>query len=220
MGLGSQLYSNEDPQSAMTGTANFKDDDLNWLFPKYLEALKIVICPATQNIIRGLHQIPPVEGGAGRGVNQTGLSYEDRLHGNHFSLVDLQNNARDKSAGPGTSYEVAGFFDSEVKAIRKTQNSMTDYTLTASAPNSKYSFRGRVVGPADAWLIYDADDRDLRLGALKANDDYPDAGDNHGTDGGNVAFGDGHAEWVPRDQYVDSYIRGSDRQHPAQSVLD
>lgn len=219
MGLGSQLYSNDDAQSAMTGTANFRDDDLNWLFPKYLNSLKLVICPATENLIRDMRRMPPEESGAARRSNLTEVPYEDRLHGNHFSLVDLQNNAPGKAAWPGTSYEVAGFFDSEVKTIRKTQSSMANYTLTAAAPNARYNFRGRIVGPADAWLIYDADDRDLRRGRLKATEDYPDPGDNHGTDGGNVAFGDGHAEWVPREQYIDSYIRGSDRPHPAGNLL-
>jgi prepilin-type processing-associated H-X9-DG protein len=43
--------------------------------------------------------------------------------------------------------------------------------------------------------------------------DFPDPGDNHGAEGGNIVFGDGHAEWVPRKRYVGSFIRGTDEVH-------
>ena len=36
MGLGSQLYAEEDSKNALSGTANYSDDDMNWLFPLYL----------------------------------------------------------------------------------------------------------------------------------------------------------------------------------------
>ena len=44
-------------------------------------------------------------------------------------------------------------------------------------------------------------------------EDFPDPGDNHGVEGGNVVFCDGHAEWVPRNKYVGSFIRGNDEAH-------
>src|SRR5438309_1254039 len=36
MGTGSQLYADDDEKKALTGVANFGDDDLNWLYPKYI----------------------------------------------------------------------------------------------------------------------------------------------------------------------------------------
>jgi prepilin-type N-terminal cleavage/methylation domain-containing protein len=49
MGTGSQLYADDDEKHALTGVGNFGDDDMNWLFPKYVSALKTFICPSTKN---------------------------------------------------------------------------------------------------------------------------------------------------------------------------
>jgi prepilin-type N-terminal cleavage/methylation domain-containing protein len=51
MGIGSQLYADEDPQTALCGTCNYADDDLNWLYPAYVPGLKTFICPSTQHYI-------------------------------------------------------------------------------------------------------------------------------------------------------------------------
>src|SRR3954464_11989376 len=46
MGIGSQLYADEDSQGALTGVANYSDDDMNWLFPNYVPNSKSFICPS------------------------------------------------------------------------------------------------------------------------------------------------------------------------------
>ena len=51
MGLGSQMYGDDDDSHALTGVCNFGDDDLNWLFPQYVSNLKTFICPATHHSI-------------------------------------------------------------------------------------------------------------------------------------------------------------------------
>src|SRR5688500_2818383 len=38
MNIGSQLYADDDDLRAFSGVANFKEDDLNWLFP-YVSSL-------------------------------------------------------------------------------------------------------------------------------------------------------------------------------------
>ena len=54
--------------------------------------------------------------------------------------------------------------------------------------------RGTVPGPTQTWLMVDADSLFSTLpGSIN---DYPDAGDNHGADGHNALFADGHSEWV------------------------
>src|SRR3954471_19617351 len=51
MALGSMKYADEDVKHACSGVANFKEDDLNWLFPVYIPSLKSCICPSTLNHI-------------------------------------------------------------------------------------------------------------------------------------------------------------------------
>ncbi|MEI9962460.1 MAG: hypothetical protein WDM76_15455 [Limisphaerales bacterium] len=53
---------------------------------------------------------------------------------------------------------------------------------------------GFVAGPSQTWLQVDSDK--LLAGYPGAINDYPDPGDNHGAEGANANFADGHAEWV------------------------
>src|SRR5258708_4259659 len=52
MAIGSQMYADEDPRTALTGVGNYGDDDLNWLYPNYVKNIKSFICPATLNVVR------------------------------------------------------------------------------------------------------------------------------------------------------------------------
>ena len=76
------------------------------------------------------------------------------------------------------------------------------------------NFRGQRASPSDIWIIYDADDAGAGDPTRK-NGDYPDTGDNHGTEGGNVVFCDGHAAFVKQNKYLESFFRGTDEYHPA-----
>ena len=66
-----------------------------------------------------------------------------------------------------------------------------------------------MVGPADIWIIYDADDPGNNDPNRQWND-YPEAGDNHGVAGANVTFVDGHVEFVSQKNYLRSWFRGTD----------
>ena len=76
-----------------------------------------------------------------------------------------------------------------------------------------YASAGQYIGPADIWIIYDADDR-YSTDPTRLNDNYPDRGDNHGTAGANVVFCDGHAQWIKQRDYLRSFILGTDEYHP------
>jgi prepilin-type N-terminal cleavage/methylation domain-containing protein/prepilin-type processing-associated H-X9-DG protein len=227
MGLGSQMYADDDAKSALTGVITYADDDLNWLFhPQYVSNLKSFVCPSTRNVVTNdfINLLPNYQGPVGPGNSGVPL-YTDRMHGNTRFLQSLQDNADGKDAignvlnpDGGHSYEVAGFFCgangltvNDSTNIRKTQRSVNSHTYkNGTQGGGRYNFSG-VVGPANAWVIYDADDPGP--GGGRPNGDFPDKGDNHGAEGGNVVFGDGHAQWVPRKRYVGSFIRGTDEVH-------
>ena len=54
MGIGSQVYADDDENHALTGVCNFVDDDLNWLYPQYVPNLKSFICPTTHHSISNI----------------------------------------------------------------------------------------------------------------------------------------------------------------------
>ena len=41
MGIGSQMFADEDSKHALSGTMNYSDDDMNWLFPSYIPQLAV-----------------------------------------------------------------------------------------------------------------------------------------------------------------------------------
>lgn len=129
MGLGSQMYADDDKKAALSNTASIADDDLNWLYPVLIPSSKSYICPSTQNYIRTNILSPG-------------------------KLLDLADNATSKS-GPGHSYEVFGYFrGNKSTLLQKTQNSVRSYAHL----NNAFELKGVVAGPAAIWLILDSDD--------------------------------------------------------------
>jgi prepilin-type N-terminal cleavage/methylation domain-containing protein/prepilin-type processing-associated H-X9-DG protein len=229
MALGSQQYADDDSKHALNGAASYSSDDLNWLYPTYVPALKSFVCPGTRNETTNdyVNLLPNDQGP--ESPNTTGVFlYQDRLHDNPRYCKSLVNNSAQGRIGtlamvpPGqmgcTSYEVAGFFCgangttvNDTTNVRKTQTSVMSHVYCTPQAGTKYNFIGQHTSASDTWIIYDADD----AGGTpdRPNEDFPDPGDNHGADGGNIVFADGHAAWVPRKLYVGSFIRGCDEVH-------
>jgi len=218
MGIGSQLYGDDDTQKALSGVVNYADDDLNWLYSQYVSGLKSFQCPSTRNMVSDRSSQVIGSGPNGPLVTGVPFSYEERLHGNTRYVIDLINNGPGREGTNGHSYEVAGFFagqngtvSTSVINVRKTQNSVNNHTYRTPQAGGRYNYLGRRATASQVWVIYDADDA---AGGNRPNEDFPDPGDNHGSDGGNVVFADGHAEWVPQKKYVGSFILGTDENHP------
>ena len=223
MGLGSQMYADDDSKNALTGVINYADDDLNWLYPQYFPNVKGFICPSTRNSVNPasvVNLLPGDPGPFGSALNNSGVVlYTDRMHGNTRWLRDLLNNASGRTATNGHSYEVAGFFAGQNGNTiggpygineRKTQQTVASRIYRTPQAGTRYNYIGQKASPSDVWLIYDADDA---AGGDRPNEDFPDPGDNHGIEGGNIVYADGHAGWVPRKLYVGSFIRGTDEVH-------
>lgn len=224
LGLGTQLYADDDKSKAFTGVANWGDDDLNWLFPQYNSNLKSYVCPSTKNRVRDVPKLAVLPNYIGAPtitfiVDGTPKFYTDRVHGQDTYLQDLQDNSPAGREGTTQhSYELAGFFRGQNNSstagqmnTRKTQNTVTSYTYRQGQASPKYNFVGQRASPSDVWLIYDADDPDGS--GSRPNQDYPDPGDNHGVEGANVIFADGHAEWVSQKRYIRSFVLGTDELH-------
>ena len=174
--LGHMMYSH-DNNGALTGTTQYFDDNVNWLYRDYAKNINSFICPNTQNYIRITNTRPAADG--------------------QIELIDLINMALNKTARPGHSYENFGWWQTPnefplsnppLTGTRKTESRVNNYTK--QKVSTLYP-RGAKVSPTQIWLQVDADN--LSGGSL---DDYPDETNNHGKEGSNVSFVDGHAEWV------------------------
>lgn len=219
MAVGSILFAGDDSAGALTGAYNYGDDDLNWLY-LILKSTKIFVCSSTKNEIftTGFNKVIPITSGTvwwgdPLALNQSGVAtYFERSHLDSTVLNDLTDNAKGREGPSGSSYEVAGYFNGTATAYtRKTEKTVSSYTAKVAQFGVAV---GDHIGPSDAWIIYDADDKDA-ADPTRKNEDYPDAGDNHGVDGGNVVFCDGHAQWVPRKDYLHSWALGTDEAHGA-----
>jgi len=177
MDLASQLFSGESDGSAFAGTTNDWDDNINWIYPAYLSSKNILICPNTKNQIR------------------ESLKIESNCDSS--AIIDLLDNAADRNSY-GTSYETFGFMSKgtgrksvfeicdqniEVEGVRKTVNSVSSH------PRSfKYEGMLEASGPSEIWIFLDGND--------SSTSNFPNEEGNHQAFGVNVAFVDGHVEWV------------------------
>jgi prepilin-type N-terminal cleavage/methylation domain-containing protein len=108
-------------------------------------------------------------------------------------VTDLINNAPNgRLAGNGHSYETLGIIYNE----RKTENVVNTWVLKRATGHI-----GERPGPSAIWLMMDADDGQPPGPGAYGN--YPDKADNHGADGAQVNFADGHAEWISRKKFID-----------------
>lgn len=109
------------------------------------------------------------------------------------TVAHLKNNDENGAFGQGGghSYEVWAYYH---------QGTYPDGTRYAQHTLKTYKNTRR---PQQIFLFIDADE-----GATSANEgNWPDARDNHGDAGGNVAFCDGHVEFAPKGRrYLEVYI--------------
>jgi len=106
------------------------------------------------------------------------------------AIVDLMDNAG-TTKSPGHSYEVFGVFGTYTG--KKTERSVANFTLKVYTGHV-----GEQPGPSQIFLLTDGDD----TAAQGDNNNWPDPVDNHGADGANFTFCDGHSEFVQRSRYL------------------
>jgi prepilin-type N-terminal cleavage/methylation domain-containing protein/prepilin-type processing-associated H-X9-DG protein len=192
LGLGCFMYAGDDAKGAFMAMTNYAEDNLNFLYPNPISSPGTFVCPSTRN-----HVDPDAT-----------MVYEGKT-----ILRDLADFAKGatgayaKDATRGHSYESFAFMGPS--KVQKTESSVNSYTHRYNA----FGLRGVAPGPTAIWLMVDADD--LVAGGARNYNDYPDAINNHGADGANANFCDGHAEWVPQKRYIQTYETAQDENRTA-----
>jgi prepilin-type N-terminal cleavage/methylation domain-containing protein/prepilin-type processing-associated H-X9-DG protein len=192
MGLGSLLYSDDNSSqefsrswSTFLNPPDWKgaeaDDDLNWLYPRYITNPDVFVCPSTRNFISLTNNSQMNVGGA------TVIQYKDL----EFKAVNTSDRTKDNSA-EGHSYEVFGSFHNGPTFTRKTQKSVLNFSHVNVLV-------GTVAGPSGTWIFMDQ--MEPHPTQNWPHENWPNPYNNHGVDGGNVTFCDGHAEWIRKDKW-------------------
>jgi prepilin-type N-terminal cleavage/methylation domain-containing protein/prepilin-type processing-associated H-X9-DG protein len=197
MSLGSMMYAEDDSQGRLTGTLQTTpngqqgDDDLNWLYgfggssQSYIRVVKTFVCPSTRNNVDPNKQYD---------VLYNGVVLR--------KLRDLDNNASSRDSTNGHSYEVFGCWHNSPTFPRKTTRSVLTYA------HQKGDLAGTVAGPCQTFIIIDNMEPHDAKGWPWEN--WPNPFDGHGKDGGNVAFADGHAEWIGKNRWNYRYELSED----------
>jgi prepilin-type N-terminal cleavage/methylation domain-containing protein/prepilin-type processing-associated H-X9-DG protein len=190
--LASIMYSDDDPKGNFSNTADDGDDDQSWAYA-YVKNVNSYICPSTQNFIRtNIYRNPKTL---------------------EVSLYDLTYYAGSKLHVPGSSYEVFGYWgyssSTSYPTARKTRANVLSwvYRYPSSYPYNK-GWLGSPANPGRACMFLDGDS-----GYAGTRNNIPDPVDNHGKDGGNVSFCDGHAEFVsarPESKYIQMIYLATD----------
>ncbi len=192
------------------------EDNISWLFPDYISDYNVAICPSTRNRIR-----PDLTLSQDLGQDAIALYARDFIRDTFFAARD-----RDDSSG-GHSYEVRSWFYA---------GKYLDGTVIAAPPNSSVGDQlgwsrtdapelfdlhtrntvktaANVNFPERCYLTIDNDNDQSVVPGIGRPDginNWPDPWNNHGNEGFNVSFVDGHASFFKSDarlvrMYLDTY---------------
>jgi prepilin-type N-terminal cleavage/methylation domain-containing protein len=184
MGMSNFMYAQDNNGNLSGNSQSYYDDNLNWMYHAYAKDPKVFVCPSTKNQVR---TVPPFILAGGDlfdltylrpNKNSPGYSYEN------FSWW------RRLSTGPVEQLDGTGLIQQ-----RKTESRVLSRAHVSVTDN--LNMKGMVAGPSRTWLTLDGD----ALAEATPNttlypNDYPSVNDNHGADGANANFCDGHAQWV------------------------
>ena len=183
MGLGNFMYAQDFNGNLAGASKSYYDDNLNWMYQNYAKSLKLFVCPSTKNSVRpdlapngevkDLQVLAPDK-------DSIGYSYENFLWWRYEGPAKAGYG--DESTG-----SAAGLSANQARKTEFRVSSRKHYS------NEGLGIKGLVAGPSRTWLTLDGDNR---FNLKNTANNYPDKSDNHGAEGANANFCDGHAEWV------------------------
>ena len=192
--LGSLMYADDNTKGQFAPTKDPSDDDQTWLYKDYVASVNSFVCPSTQNFIRDSWVPNPPPSGP-------------------LVLRDLRIYAGNKTYIPGSSYELFAWWGDlgkqpPVPAPKTRDNVLTWVYQFDSIYPYNTGYKGMVAGASRACLFLDGDS-----GYLGSRGNIPDPIDNHGADGSNISFCDGHAEFVsarPESKFISTIFLATD----------
>jgi prepilin-type N-terminal cleavage/methylation domain-containing protein/prepilin-type processing-associated H-X9-DG protein len=224
LALAAASYSNDNAKGCFVPAFFDWEDNIGWLFPEYISDYHVAICPSTRNMIRPDYMLSDE-----LGSNATDLYGRDFIRDTFFAARD-----KDDDSG-GHSYEVRAWF-----TAGKYLDGSLVYTPPGVSVASQLGWKADPNDPndplqqaaqlfsrnvlktqakvifADKCYLFIDNDNDQSvvpgIGRPDGINNWPDPWNNHGTDGYNISYVDGHAAFAKADAsgklirvYLDSY---------------
>ena len=212
IGIANMLYADEDSRGSFSPRIGPDNDVLSssvhWLYLHYVRETDAFVCPATKNYIHDKNSESPFTGESEVvDLIYTASYAKHRWHGTSYIYYAFMG----KGSVPYTEVPHYGKLERIENYKRKTLRNVASHRHH----NNAFDLRGQVAGPANIWLFLDnngsisgSPDASTVIG--REDGEYPDDYDNHGSDGGNVVFADGHVEWIKRADYIYRYELSED----------
>jgi len=187
MGMGNFMYAQDFNGNLAGASVSYYDDNLNWMYQSYARSLKLFVCPSTKNIVR------PDLNASGEVIDLTVLAPDKESFGYSYENFSWWRYEGPAKAGYGNEATGTAANYSQTQA-RKTEARVA---TRKHYSNEGLGLVGTTAGPSRTWLTLDGDNlvfANTNPGLYPNN--FPSVNDNHGAEGANANFCDGHAEWV------------------------
>lgn len=192
------------------------EDNIGWLFPEYISDYNVAICPSTRNRVRSDVMLS----------QEQGSDVQD-IYGRDF-IRDTYWAARDAADfNGGHSYEIRAWFtagkylDGTVMFCPQNVTIGQQLGWRESDLPTPFTLRSQnvlknqsnVQYPDRCYLFIDNDNDESRfpnIGRPDGINNYPDPWNNHGKEGYNISYADGHGSWMGTGtklikMYLDAY---------------
>jgi prepilin-type N-terminal cleavage/methylation domain-containing protein len=202
LAIACQSYSNDSRVGYFIPAFFDWEDNIGWLYDTYLGDYRAAICPSTRNRVR-----PEVLLSQEQGSDVVETYGRDFIRDTFFAARD-----RDDDQG-GHSYEVRAWY-----FAGKYPDGTVIYTPPGVSIGQQLGWRSSDLPelfnlssrnvlkthantqfPSRSYLAVDNDNDESRLPGIGRADgvnNYPDPWNNHGSDGYNATFVDGHSTWL------------------------
>ncbi|HLO39758.1 MAG TPA: type II secretion system protein [Phycisphaerales bacterium] len=192
------LFAQDSRVGAFIPTKDDPEDDIGYLYPNYLDAPSMLVCPSTKHVVRQEVYLAETVAMAKYGrpmirdlTNNANGRYDSK-GGHSFEIWAWMNGPFMYPTGDAIHGEWFGNTNRQ-RGIRKGE---PDFINGAAATVNALKTLSNVRFTDTTMITIDEDDTGLS--------NYPDADANHGASGTNMGFADGHAAWV---QAGPPYIR-------------
>ncbi len=241
--LAGTMYAMQHPKGAYVPTESGGEDNLAYLAPEFITIPEQAICPSTQNFVDPkviletnnsrnkygrpvpLHLTESANNALDQGIGSEGFSFNGGGHS--FEIWAWRDSWQGTGPNGGWTKFPNGWYDRGMgRASRNRQRGLkegdpafvpSDVDAPVEGRNGSLKTELSVDRPSETLLTLDSDqDHLLTIKRIypDAVNNWPEKHNNHGEDGVNIGYTDGHAAFVKRgpdliEAYLDSGSMGA-----------